>query len=255
MNNTSRLIHFRLVLRSLLVQLFLNHRTMQGEGYLFAVWPWTKSASDPADVAHAAGGYLNAHPVFSAFAIGALFRRIRENEAKNTAEFTQWRDGLCGPLGLLGDQLIWDRWKPLIFGLAIVPLLIWPTIEVWVTTAVLALLFYNCGTFLLRSRGIREGMQRGAEVLSALSDPFFFRTRILLNRAALVAAVIMLAATLATSSGQTVHGTLAFATAFATAYAGHILRFNIIMILLISITLGIAVPALAGDFNFVKLAL
>ena len=66
--------------------------------------------------------YFNAHPYLAALAIGALARA--ELDQVPPARIERFRSALCGPLGSVGDRLVWASWLPgcslialLIFGL------------------------------------------------------------------------------------------------------------------------------------------
>jgi mannose/fructose/N-acetylgalactosamine-specific phosphotransferase system component IID len=105
----------RLIWRSLWIQVLLNYKTMQGAGYLFILWPWLKRSEHRKNRVIRASGFLNGHPVFSSFALGAMLRRLSDGDAeKDPQEFDQWRESLSGPLGMVGDSLIWERWKPIV---------------------------------------------------------------------------------------------------------------------------------------------
>jgi len=105
----------RLIWRSLWIQVLLNYKTMQGAGYLFILWPWLKRSEHRKNRVGRVSGFLNGHPIFSSFALGAMLRRLSDGDAEqDPQEFDQWRESLSGPLGMVGDSLIWERWKPIV---------------------------------------------------------------------------------------------------------------------------------------------
>jgi mannose/fructose/N-acetylgalactosamine-specific phosphotransferase system component IID len=80
----------------------------------------------------------------------------------------RFRTALGGPLGSVGDRLVWASWLPLCslialgaFGLGARPLLV----------IAIFLGIYNAGHFALRAWGLRVGFQRGLRVADALAHP------------------------------------------------------------------------------------
>ena len=55
--------------------------------------------------------YFNAHPYLAAVAVGALARA--ELDGEPPARIERFRTALCGPLGSVGDRLVWAAWLPL----------------------------------------------------------------------------------------------------------------------------------------------
>jgi mannose/fructose/N-acetylgalactosamine-specific phosphotransferase system component IID len=186
----------RLTRRLLLLQVLLNYRSMQGEGYLYALWPWLRRSESRAVRVQTAAGFLNAHPVMASLALGALRRRIEDGDT----ELVSWKDSLCGPLGMVGDALIWDLWKPLIFALGALVLLLAPSPAAWVILAAACVLVYNAPLAWARHWGVREGYRLGAGVLSALNHPLFSALPKYLGRAGAVAAGLLVGISLMAGS-------------------------------------------------------
>ena len=110
--------------------------------------------------------YFNAHPYLASVAVGALARVELDGEPADKIE--RFRTALAGPLGSVGDRLIWAGWLPLsswialvVFGLGGEP------------TAVLLTFLgvYNVGHIALRVWGLRVGWNRGMRVAQALANP------------------------------------------------------------------------------------
>jgi mannose/fructose/N-acetylgalactosamine-specific phosphotransferase system component IID len=216
-----------LVLRLLCLQAPLNCRTMQGAGFLFTLWPWLRKQNFSEARAKAAGDYLNAHPVLASLAAGALLRRLHDGDAeKNPWGLTQWQNSLCGPLGIAGDSLIWDRWKPLVFGLAALVCLLVPSLMVWFVVACFALVVYNLPLVWFRAWGLRTGYQLGARVLDALNDPRFAQIRKVFTLVgAILAGVIIAASVVRIGGGSWLRGGQ-FVFAFALTWLLLALRWN-----------------------------
>jgi mannose/fructose/N-acetylgalactosamine-specific phosphotransferase system component IID len=215
----------RLGRRLLFLQTLLNYRTMQGGGFLFALWPFLRRRQANHDEVRGAASYLNAQPVFAALALGALRRRLEDGDASRSAEdFAAWKNSLCGPLGMAGDMLIWDRWKPLVWGLAALIVLIVPDLATWAIVAAAALLVYNTPLHILRLWGIREGYRRGVRVLDVLQKPIWARMRKTLTVLGSLAAGWLLAAGLIRSRGESWLPIAQFAIAFGLTWL--LLRWN-----------------------------
>src|SRR4029077_19460658 len=112
----------------------------------------------------------NAHPYLAAVAVGALARV--ELDGEPPARIERFRTALCGPLGSVGDRLVWAGWLPFcslaslaIFGLG------------GSTKAVVAffVLVYNAGHIALLVWGLNTGWAHGLRVASALGNPVLRR--------------------------------------------------------------------------------
>jgi len=234
-----------LAARSLLLQVLLNYRTMQGSGYLFALWPWLRRSESSSVRVKACADYLNAHPVFGALAIGAMRRRIEEGDVeRDPTEFGKWQESLCGPLGMVGDSLIWDRWKPLLFSLGVLLLLWFPAIEVWAGVAIGCLLLYNVPLVRLRVWAVSEGYRLGGNVLEALGHPLVGRLRKGLSIAGACVAGLLLASGVLQSGSTAWSAAAQFAVAFALMLLAVSRRWGILWSLLLALGAALLVPAI-----------
>lgn len=114
--------------------------------------------------------YFNAHPYLAAVAVGALARVELDELPPNRIE--RFRTALCGPLGSVGDRLVWAGWLPFCSLLALV------AFGLGVGAAGVLLLFlglYNAGHLALRAWGLRVGWRYGMNVASALGTPVLRR--------------------------------------------------------------------------------
>ena len=233
----------RLAVRSLFLQVLLNYHTMQGGGYLFALWSWLRKSDPTGKRTPAAASYLNAHPVMAALAIGALRRRIEDGDIeKDPDEFAEWQLSLCGPLGIVGDGLIWDRWKPLLFSVSVLVLICFPSLSVWMVTAAICLLLYNIPLYLLRVWGVEEGYRLGAKVLTALAHPEFSKFRKILTAIGAAVAGGLFAAGLF----STMSGSLLWAGQFLLAFSITLLfsrrQWNITWVVLLALLAALILP-------------
>jgi PTS system mannose-specific IID component len=159
-------------LRTLAVQGSWNYESMIGNGIAFAVEPALRLLpGGPGGEAYRAalarqGGYFNAHPYLASVAIGALARAELDGERPETIE--RFRTACCGPLGSVGDRLVWAGWLPLCALLALA------AFGLGTSPAGVVLLFlgsYNAGHVALRVWGLRAGYQQGLRVAGALGTP------------------------------------------------------------------------------------
>ena len=110
--------------------------------------------------------YFNAHPYLASVAVGALARA--ELDGEDPLRIERFRTALCGPLGSVGDRLVWAGWLPFcslaslaLFGLGAG------------TQVVLGffLILYNAGHLGLRAWGLQTGWTHGLRVAKALGNP------------------------------------------------------------------------------------
>ena len=163
--------------RMLAVQASWNYETMLGNGIGFSMEPALRALPGgrkgvPYHEALAREThYFNAHPYLAAVAVGAL-ARVELDGTMAPAQIERFRIALCGPLGSVGDRLVWAGWLPftvlvalLAYGLGAGP--------VFVVT--LFLVLYNAGHVALRIWGLRTGWSHGMRVAGSLATPFLRR--------------------------------------------------------------------------------
>jgi mannose PTS system EIID component len=163
------------LLRLFAVQGSYNYERMLGVGMGVAEEPLLRDLRAPADgavyraaVARAAH-FFNAHPYLCGLAVGAAARA--EHDGASPAQIEKLRAALCGPLGSLGDRLVWAGWLPLVSALAMA------AVALGMEARAIAgfLVIYNAGHLALRWWALRAGWERGARVVSALQHPVLQR--------------------------------------------------------------------------------
>ena len=185
-------------IRLLAIQGSWNYETLLGNGIGFCVEPALRQipggihgAPFKAAIARESA-YFNAHPYLASVAVGALARA--ELSGVPAERIERFRTALCGPLGSVGDRLVWAGWLPfaslvalVAFGLGARPL------------AVIGIFLglYNAGHLALRAWGLHVGWTRGLGVASALANPLLRRGPAHLARAAAAAAGVALPLTAA----------------------------------------------------------
>jgi PTS system mannose-specific IID component len=165
-----------ILLRLLAIQGSWNYEILLGNGIGFCLEPALRLL--PGGVHTAAfkdalareSRYFNAHPYLASVAVGALARAELDGEAPERIE--RFRTALCGPLGSVGDRLVWAGWLPFcsllalaVFGLGGGSL---PVLGVF-------LFAYNAGHLALRIWGFQMGWRHGLRVAPALAHPVLRR--------------------------------------------------------------------------------
>jgi PTS system mannose-specific IID component len=161
-----------MLLRLLAVQGSWNYETMIGNGIGFCIEPALRllpgGVHTPRfkEALARQSKYFNAHPYLASVAVGALARVELDGEPADQIE--RFRTALAGPLGSVGDRLIWAGWLPfcswialVVFGLGGSPLAVLLTF----------LGLFNAGHLALRAWGLRVGWNRGMRVAQALGNP------------------------------------------------------------------------------------
>lgn len=151
-------------LRSFLIQGSWNYHTMLGTGFAFSMLPALQKlyGSDPEAMDAALERHLehfNAHPYLTGVALGAALRLEAEGVDPETVR--RFKLAVRGPLGSLGDSLVWAAWLPGVSVLALT--LYWLGLPGW-WAAALFLLVYNVGHVGLRLWGFRVGLVEGRAV-------------------------------------------------------------------------------------------
>lgn len=180
-----RRTHVAMFVRLLAIQGAWNYETFLGNGIAFAMEPALRllpgGPDGPAYRAAMArqAAYFNAHPYLASVAVGALARAELDGEPPERIE--RFRTALAGPLGSVGDRLVWAAWLPFCSLLALL------AFGLGAGTGAVLLLFlgvYNTGHFALRAWGLRTGWLHGLRVAASLGNPLLRRGTPVIGRAA-----------------------------------------------------------------------
>ena len=169
----------RALLRLFSVQGSYNYERMLGVGVGVAEEPLLRDLADGKYRPAVARGahFFNAHPYLVGLAVGAAARAEHDGAAPDQIE--RLRDALCGPLGSLGDRLVWAGWLPFLSGLTLVAIALGAG---WVAVAAF-LIVYNVGHVALRWWALRAGWTHGTQVGVALHHPVLQKAGTLLGPA------------------------------------------------------------------------
>lgn len=165
-------VRLAIFLRLLAVQASWNYETLLGNGIGFCVEPALRllpgGVNGEAYRAALArqSQYFNAHPYLTAVAVGALARA--ELEATPPARIERFRTALCGPLGAVGDRLVWASFLPLC---SFTALLVFGLGASALAVVIVFLGLYNAGHLALRWWGLHVGLRDGLQVARSLGHP------------------------------------------------------------------------------------
>ncbi|HSJ63076.1 MAG TPA: PTS system mannose/fructose/sorbose family transporter subunit IID [Gemmatimonadaceae bacterium] len=156
-------------LRSLAVQGSWSSELLLGPGVGFCVEPALRRlpggvGGEPYRQALARQTrYFNAHPYLASLAIGALARA--ELNRVPPVQLERFRTAMCGPLGSVGDRLVWARWLPFCSAVGLLAFALGATPG---AVLLIFLALYNVGHLGLRAWGLRAGWRSGLKVAGAL---------------------------------------------------------------------------------------
>ncbi len=156
------------------IQASWNYELLMGTGIGFCVEPALRhlpggpNGREYHEALARESHYFNAHPYLASVAVGALSRA--ELDHVPGSRIDRFRTALCGPLGSVGDRLIWAGWLPVCslaalaaYGLGARPL----------TVLVIFLGAYNVVHVGLRAWGVHAGWTHSMRVAPALSGRLF----------------------------------------------------------------------------------
>jgi PTS system mannose-specific IID component len=210
-------------LRSFLIQGSWNYHTMLGSGFAFSMLPGLKRlyGSEPAQLKASLERHLehfNAHPYLAGVALGAALKLEAEGADPETVR--RFKLAVRGPLGSLGDALVWAAWLPGVSVLALA--LYWMGLPGW-WAAALFLVVYNIGHLALRLWGFRVGLAEGRMVGRRLEEANLGGWTAYLKKGVTVLLGILGGAILAGEGGLAASGALWAVLAICAFLAGLLL--------------------------------
>src|SRR3989442_59077 len=169
----------RALLRLFAVQGSYNYERLLGVGVGVAEEPLLRDLADGKYRPAVARGahFFNAHPYLIGLAVGAAARAEHDGAAPDQIE--RLREALCGPLGSLGDRLVWAGWLPFLSGLTLAAIALgagWSAVAVF-------LIVYNIGHVALRWWALKAGWTPRTRVSVALHSPMLQKATALLGPA------------------------------------------------------------------------
>jgi PTS system mannose-specific IID component len=169
----------RALLRLFAVQGSYNYERMLGVGFGVAEEPLLRDLGEAKYRPALARGahFFNAHPYLIGLALGAAARA--EHDGTPPDQIEKLREALCGPLGSLGDRLVWAGWLPFLSGLTMAAIALGAG---WIAVGAF-LVVYNIGHVTLRWWALKAGWTHGTRVSIALHHPVLHRATAFLGPA------------------------------------------------------------------------
>jgi mannose/fructose/N-acetylgalactosamine-specific phosphotransferase system component IID len=165
----------KIFFRSFLIQASWNYKGMLNTGFLFTISPGLarlyKNREARLKAAERHLEFFNTHPYFAAYAVGSALAEEEEVLKKGDGDFsevTRLKSSLCGPLGALGDDLFWSRWRPMCAIIGVLGAYLW---GVW--GAVVFLVFYNIPHLFVRYWGLKSSYRDRRNFVDELSGPAY----------------------------------------------------------------------------------
>ena len=167
------------LLRLFAVQGSYNYERMLGVGVGVAEEPLLRDLGDGQYGPAVARGahFFNAHPYMVGLAVGAAARA--EHDGAPPDQIERLREALCGPLGSVGDRLVWAGWLPFLSGVTLIAIGLgagWSAVAAF-------LIVYNIGHVALRWWALKAGWTYGTRVGVALHHPVLQKASALLGPA------------------------------------------------------------------------
>ncbi len=158
----------RLYLRSFLVQTGFTYERLLALGFAWILIPLVKRILPSTESTEKRRDFLkrhllsfNANPYLAAYAVGAVAKMEGQNAAPQ--QIIRFKELMRGPLGAVGDSLIWQNLRPALLILGVVL-----TSGFGVYGALVVWLMFNLYQAYLRARGIHKGYALGLGVSSDL---------------------------------------------------------------------------------------
>ena len=170
MEKISKLDLIRLYSRSFFVQTAWNYERMIAFGFTWILLPLIEKLCPAKEERERFLGrhlsHFNANPYLATYAVGAVAKL--EEAGAASEEIGRFKDSLRGPLGALGDSLVWLNLRPalLILGITLAS-------SVGALGAAGFWLLFNIHQVYLRGRGLCRGYALGLNVTSDLRSRYY----------------------------------------------------------------------------------
>jgi PTS system mannose-specific IID component len=161
-------VRLSVFLRSFMIQGSWNYRSMIGGGFAFAILPVLRQLFQGAKFDEALARHcehFNSHPYLAGLAIGATARL--EADGADPEVVRRFKTAIKGPLGAVGDGLVWAAWLPTTALLGLVAYFVGA--PPW-ACVLLFLVPYNIGHLALRAWAFHTGLRWGHEVGPVLRE-------------------------------------------------------------------------------------
>ncbi len=177
----------RLLFRTFFLQTGFCYERLQGLGWCWIIKPLAKKfqVPNPTDFHLKNLEPFNANPYISTYAAGAVAKLVEEKRDLDDAQ--RLKNSLRGPLGSLGDNLIWKGIRPTLLTSGILA-----TFWLGFWGGVIFLGLFNLFQLYLRWRGVKRGYQLGEQIFVEFSGNFWRKAPAIFSAAGAMLLGIML---------------------------------------------------------------
>jgi mannose/fructose/N-acetylgalactosamine-specific phosphotransferase system component IID len=211
--------------RSFFIQAVWNYQSMISIGFCFALVPVAKKLFKTKEGRSAFVNrhlnFFNAHPYFSSFALGAIARveeQIMETQTDDYSQVTRLKNALIGPLGAIGDQLIWATLKPASILIGLLAVILIDRFETKLICLIVLLVMYNIPHLYIRMFGLLKGYEAGFEIYKKLKIENFKTVRDIYGSLGSLALATIFSFSFFQSSSEGFNFTVVFVICFLSAY-------------------------------------
>ena len=237
--------------RSFLIQAVWNYQSMLSIGFCFALVPVAntlfKDRQKRIEFYNRHLNFFNAHPYFSSFALGAIARVEEDMIIEGKEEYVKidrLKNALMGPLGAIGDQLVWATLKPASILVCLLGVLLINSYETKIIFLFVLLILYNIPHLYIRIFGVIKGYQAGYEVYKILKIERFKTVKNIYGAFGGLALGIIVAYSMLQSGDANFKYAIVFALSLLTAYFYKKLKQSVYL----SLTLPVILAILVGIF-------
>jgi len=211
--------------RSFLIQAVWNYQSMLSIGFCFALVPVAnrlfKDRQKRIEFYNRHLNFFNAHPYFSSFALGAISRVEEDMVLEKKDEYIKvdrLKNALMGPLGAIGDQLVWATLKPASILVCLLAVLLIDIYETKIVFLFVLFVLYNIPHLYIRIFGIVKGYQSGYDVYKILKIERYKTVKNLYGALGGLAIGIIISYSILQSGEADVKFAIVFAISLLTAY-------------------------------------
>jgi len=178
-------VFVKVLIRSFFIQSGWNYKSLLSLGFCFSILPVARFLfkDDKSKISAFAKrhlSFINRHPFFMSYALGATIRLEEEIEKGNgnVDQLVKFKEALIGPLGALGDQIFWVSVKPATFTLGVLGFFLIENINLRLTFLCLLAILYNAPHLYIRITGMVKGYKEGFSIFKFLKIENFKLIRI-----------------------------------------------------------------------------
>ncbi len=167
--------------RTHLMMAVWNFQRMLNLGFLFCLLPIIKSLrlneEKKREFYQRHLNFYNSHPYFASVVLGIIIKKEEELSQALPADYKNklqtidtLKRGFMGPMGALGDSLVWESFRPMISaGLILIILLTLPHLSLAYAGILIYFLLYNLLNEYIRFVGVFEGYKKGEAIIKDIN--------------------------------------------------------------------------------------